>query len=47
MEGLLEGVGVFVYFEAARTVPTADADERGESNLWATMYNLIYLRHLR
>ena len=29
MEGLLEGVGVFVYFEAARTVPTADADERG------------------
>ena len=45
MEGLLEGVGVFVYFEAARTVPTAD--ERGESNLWATMYNLIYLKHLR
>ena len=29
VEGLLEGIWVFVYFEAARTVPTADADERG------------------
>ena len=29
MEGLREGVWVFVYFEVARTVPTADADERG------------------
>ena len=29
MERLLEGIWVFSYFEAARTVPTADADERG------------------
>jgi len=29
VEGLREGIWVFVYFEAARTVPPADADERG------------------
>ena len=40
MEGLLEGIWVFVYFEAARTVPTADADERGVSPMSLIIWNL-------